>query len=183
MGIKLFGKNIAQVYTHHIMKIDYDAVHNKPECDYVLHKIDTDRIAETLAPIGTTVTVSNLKRLISKNKNLCEGFIFGEMGGYQIGTRWVMYKGADYPEYRIRDIDAYICDVFVNEQFRGRGYAGEMIRQLMEYLHEKGIDAAHLAVAKTNKSAIRAYEQTGFIPVSDKKFARILKINIPYHKL
>lgn len=159
MGIKLFGKNIAQVYTHHIMKIDHDVVHNKPECAYVLHKIDTDRIAEELKPIGATVTVSNLKRLLSKNKNLCEGFVFGETGEYQIGTIWVMYKGADDLEYRIRDIDAYIFDVSVNDQYRGKGYAGEMIRQLIEYLHGKRIDTAHLAVAKTNKNAIRAYEK------------------------
>ena len=80
----------------------------------------------------------------------------------------MMYKGADDLEYRIRNIDAYIFDVYVNNQYRGKGYAGEMIRQLMEYLHGKGINIAHLAVAKSNRSAIRAYEKTGFMTVTDK---------------
>ena len=42
---------------------------------------------------------------------------------------------------------------------------------------------AHLAVALGNKSAIRAYEKTGFITEYDRKFARVVKINMPYHAL
>lgn len=94
-----------------------------------------------------------------------------------------MYRGADDLEYRIRNIDAYIFDVYVNNLHRGKGYAGEMIRQLMEYLHDKGINTAYLAVSMSNSSAIRAYKKTGFTTVADKKFVRFLKINIPYHKL
>ena len=63
------------------MKIDYSIEPNKADCPYVLRRIDTDRIADELKSIGTTVTVSNLKRLLSNNTNLCEGFVFGEMGG------------------------------------------------------------------------------------------------------
>ena len=94
-----------------------------------------------------------------------------------------MYKGTDDLEYRIRNIDAYVFDVFVNNSCRGRGYAGEMIRQLMCYLHGKGIDSAYLAVSVSNESAIRAYKKTGFTTVKDLNFARVLKINIPYHVL
>ena len=184
MGLKLFGKNIYQVYEHHIMEIEYkDVEGHSNNAQYKLRPIDSSRILEELQPVGTTVTISNLKKLLLKNSGLCEGFIFGEMGGCSVGTIWVMYKGANDLEYRIRDIDAYIFDVFVNDRYRGKGYAGEMIRQLIDYLHEKGIDTARLAVAKTNKSAIIAYEKTGFTSVADKKFARILKVNIPYHRL
>lgn len=94
-----------------------------------------------------------------------------------------MYKGTDDLEYRIRSIDAYIFDVYVNSSYRGKGYAGEMIRQLMEYLHAKNIDIAHLAVSTKNEKAIRAYEKAGFSTVYDRSFARVLKINIPYHSL
>ena len=50
-----------------------------------------------------------------------------------------------------------------------------MIRQLMCYLHGKGIDSAYLAVSVSNESAIRAYKKTGFITVKDHNFARVLK--------
>ena len=183
MGLKLFGKNILQVYTQKIMKIEYKTAAGNPEkSSYTLRKINNDIITEELAPIGTTVTVSNLKHLLRVNGSRCEGFIFGA-DDTPIGTIWVMYRGADDLEYRIRNIDAYIFDVYVNNLHRGKGYAGEMIRQLMEYLHDKGINTAYLAVSMSNSSALRAYKKTGFTTVADKKFAGFLKINIPYHKL
>ena len=58
-----------------------------------------------------------------------------------------------------------------------------MMRQLMSYLHNRGIDNATLAVALSNHSAIRAYEKAGFRTLCDKRFARVLRINIPYHAL
>ena len=183
MGLKLFGRNIFQIYTHYIMKIEYETYSRETEqSSYTLRKIDNDSISEELASIGTTVTVSNLKQLLQINGSRCEGFVFGK-ADTSIGTIWVMYRGANDLEYRIRNIDAYIFDVYVNSKHRGKGYAGEMIRQLMKYLHNKGISTAHLAVSKSNTSAIRAYKKTGFTTVTDNRFARFLKINIPYQKL
>lgn len=180
MGIKILGKNIFQVYKHHIMRLDYQAT----DCDseLVLRKINLDCIGEELKPIGTTVTVSNLMRLVRTNSGRCEGFKLVN-GEKPVGTIWVMYKGSDDLEYRIRNIEAYIFDVFVNDDYRGRGYAGEMIQKLMLYLHERGINTAYLAVSTSNKSAIKAYIKTGFTTVRDTSFARILKINVPYHVL
>ena len=184
MGIKLFGKNIFQVYNHHIMRLEYSNMNCTPlSSELKLRKIDLHNIKEELAPVGTTVAVANLDRLVKKNGSMCEGFILCDEHEKDVGTIWVMYKGTNDLEYRIRNIDAYIFDVFVNSSYRGKGYAGEMIRQLMEYLHTKGIDSAHLAVSTKNISAIRAYEKAGFVTVCDHKFARVLKINIPYHKL
>ncbi len=183
MGLRLFGKNIFQIYTHHIMKIEYETIAGKSEqSSYTLCKIDSNSILDKLSSIGTTVRVSNLKHLLQVNGNRCEGFVFGGTDT-SIGTIWVMYRGANDLEYRIRDIAAYIFDVYINRKYRGKGYAGEMLRQLMQYLYNKGLSTAHLAVSKTNISAIRAYEKTGFTTVADKRFVRFLKINIPYHKL
>lgn len=182
MRLKLFGKNFFRIYKHLIMKISYKDVKYSPESDIVLRKIDLKHIAEELAPIGTTVTVANLNRLIRRNTSLCEGFVL-EVKGVPVGTIWVMYKGADDLEYRIRNIDAYLFDIYVNDKFRGNGYAGKMVVQLLEYLYVRGIKVAYLAVAHTNKSAISAYKKTGFAVVCNKKFARVLKLNVPYHVL
>ena len=152
MRLKLFGKNFFRIYKHLIMKISYKDVKYSPESDIVLRKIDLKHIAEELAPIGTTVTVANLNRLIRRNTSLCEGF-------------------------------AYLFDIYVNDKFRGNGYAGKMVVQLLEYLYVRGIKVAYLAVAHTNKSAISAYKKTGFAVVCNKKFARVLKLNVPYHVL
>ena len=72
MGIKLFGKNICRVYKHHIMRLEYRETAINP--DLQLCKIDPDQIAEELKPIGTTVTVNNLNRLVRMNAGRCEGF-------------------------------------------------------------------------------------------------------------
>ncbi len=182
MGIKILGKNILQIYQHHVMKLNYVDVAINERPNLSLRPIDQSTIEEELQPIGTTVTITNLTHLLLKNGSLCEGFIFSDIGR-PVGTIWVMYQGANDIEYRIRHIDAYIFDVYVNENYRGNGYAGEMLCLLMKYLHKRGIDCSYLAVAKTNKSAIKAYKKAGFKSVADKKFARILRINIPYHEL
>ena len=100
-----------------------------------------------------------------------------------LGTIGVMYKGANDIEYRIRHIDAYIFSVFIKEEYRHNGYAGIMIKKLGDYLETKGIDDAYLAVSIKNKNAIRAYKKVGFEIVNQKIFLRVLKINVPYHKL
>lgn len=148
-----------------------------------LRKIDLKKVKDELDPVGTTVSVKNLELLVQKNNEKCEGFVLSDEAGKSVGTIWVMYKGTDDLEYRIRNIDAYIFDVYVNSSYRGKGYAGEMIRQLMEYLRAENIDSAHLAVSTKNDKAIRAYEKAGFSTVHDRSFARVLKINIPYYKL
>lgn len=147
MGLKLFGKNIYQVYTHHIMRIDYDTILEKTETfktNLTLKQIKSDNIKQELDPVGTTVTVANLQRLVRKNPSLVEGFVISDARGNSVGTIWIMYKGGNDLEYRIRDIDAYLFDVYMNEKYRGNGYAGQMIRLVMDYLKERGIDTAYL---------------------------------------
>lgn len=186
MGLKLFGKNIIQSYKHHIMSIDHaiiDDTTGNDESRYVLRPIDSDRMEEELKPIGTTVTVKNLRKLLHRNQSLVEGFVFVDGDGCSLGTIWVMYRGGNDLEYRIRETDAYIFDVYINETHRGAGLAGRMIRSLMDHLYDKGIERACLAVSLKNTSAIRAYEKVGFKTVCDKWFIRAFKLNIPYHKL
>ena len=184
MEIRLFGKNILRFYSHHIMEISYaDAKTGLSEDpELALEKIDPDRFSEIVSQVGSTVTTANLRRLIAANGERCEGFVLKRQGK-PVGTAWVLYKGADDLEYRIRSIDAYLFGVYVNEAWRGRGYAGAMLRRVAEYLHGRGIDRACLTVSVSNESAIRAYEKTGFRTIYDRKFARFLKMNIPYHAL
>ena len=183
MGIRVLGKNILQRYSHHIMKIEYSEIDqgnlNKA---LVLDKINMTHISDVIVSVGSTVTVTNLKSLVRRNGIRCEVVVLRD-SGLPIGIIWVMYRGANDLEYRIRNIDAYIFDVYIKEEYRGRGYAGEMIRLLLEYLHKRGIETAYLAVSRTNNNAIRAYKKAGFSTVRDCMFIRFLRINIPYHAL
>lgn len=186
MGIKLFGKNILQVYRHRIMRIDYKTVVKDAssirKCSF--RRIKKSSIARDMEAVGSTITTANLERLVKTNPHLCEGFILYDPGNTPIGSIWVMYRGGNDLEYRIRNTDAYIYGVYIRPEYRGNGWAGVMISRLMRYLHiRKRIDCAVLAVSRKNASAIRAYRKAGFADIGDKEFIRFMKINIPYHVL
>ena len=184
MRIVLFGKNIFRIYQHHIMEIRYETLCKyKSVCKFKLQEIDTDSIGSEIELVGSTISLRNLERAVKNNKSFVKGFIFKNSAGCKAGTIWVMFRGGNDIEYKIRNIEAYIFNVYVNQAYRGNGFAGEMIYQLMNILHLKGIENAYLAVSIKNSSAIKAYEKVGFVNVYDRKFARVLKINIPYHIL
>lgn len=186
MEIKLFGKYILQICRHRIMRIDYKtAVRNLsayPDCSF--RRIKKSNITQSIEIVGSTISASNHERLVKANPHLCEGFILCDLQNSPIGSIWVMYRGGNDLEYRIRNTDAYIYGVYIRPEYRGLGWAGVMISRLMRYLHNrKKIDCAELAVSQKNMSAIRAYRKAGFVDLEDKEFVRVMKINVPYHML
>ena len=181
--LKLFGKALFAHYHHHIMSAELAKLRGTALPDDVCFEPLAPASIEELRGM-TTLRVDKLKAVMSKNQGLCEAFVLRERSsGKPVGTVWVMYRGGNDVEYRIRNIDAYIFDVYVSKECRGRGYAGVMICGLAGHLLAKGISAAHLAVSTANSSAIRAYEKIGFQKERDLSFFRILKVNLPYHKL
>jgi len=55
-----------------------------------------------------------------------------------------------------------IYGVFVDEQYRGRGYGRKITEELLAYGKKKGCDSAYLQVEDGNHKAIRLYEKIGF---------------------
>jgi len=182
--MKLFGKNICRVYEHCIMKMEEGAVGTSlprlPE--FHLRKIGLPVNPDDLSSVGTKTSVAGLSKIARANPGRCAAFV-GEVAGTGVGTLWVMYRGGTHVEYKIRNVDAFVFDVFVNPAHRGHGYAGMMLRELMAYLATSGIHDAYLAVSLDNTDAIRAYEKAGLRKVGHRKFLRILKVNIPFHVL
>ena len=72
-----------------------------------------------------------------KNIEKCDVFVFFDSFQNIIGTLSVMYRGGNDIEYKIRNIEAFIYNVFTDEQYRGKGYAKQMINLLMLFLHKK----------------------------------------------
>lgn len=145
-----------------------------------------DMVCVTKRPeqmIDGTMDTSVLKRIVSRNKDKCDVFVFKDQEGTVVGTLSVIYKGGVEVEYKIKNIDAFVFNVKVLENFRGRGYAGEMLLLLMDYLHKKSIDRMFLAVSTNNNSAIRAYKKIGAKIICKMSFVRALRINIPYRTL
>lgn len=172
---KLFGKNVLATFCHHIMSLSFD------NATSFQSNLDLVRVTEKSEEmIDGPYSIRTAKKIVSANKGYCDVFVASDVNGHKIGTISVMYRGGNDIEYRIRNIDAFIYNVFVDTEFRGNGYAGDMIRILMQHLYGKGINKAYLAVSTNNHKAVRAYEKVGFVTEKDLRFVRVLKINIPY---
>lgn len=178
MNIRIFGKSIIKKYSHRIMKF------NIREATSVW-ETENDLLFKTVSvneQIEGTYSKSVSQKIAGENIGKCDVFVLYQ-NEKPLGTISVMYKGGNELEYKIRNIEAFIYNVYVAPEARGKGFAGKMMQFLMSYLREKGINEAYLAVSTDNESAIRAYEKFGFCDVENKSFYRILRKNMPYHTL
>ncbi|MCR4955737.1 MAG: ribosomal protein S18-alanine N-acetyltransferase [Lachnospiraceae bacterium] len=62
-----------------------------------------------------------------------------------------------------------IPNVAVKKEYRNRGIAAEMLKQLISEAKERGITRLILEVRKSNEPAISLYEKLGFIHVGIRK--------------
>jgi diamine N-acetyltransferase len=58
--------------------------------------------------------------------------------------------------------DAYIDELYISEEFRGRGYGSEGLNLAEKFCVEAGIKALHLEVERYKDKAIRLYKSRGF---------------------
>ena len=79
----------------------------------------------------------------------------GDMGGYGI-----MSVGAG---------EAYVLNVCIREEYRGRGYARKMLLYLMDRARAAGMNEAYLEVRPSNTVAARLYHSLGFEQVGVRR--------------
>lgn len=65
--------------------------------------------------------------------------------------------------------DAYICNVYVLNRYRGIRLCNKLLQKAYEVCLGKGFRTVSLHVDEDNISAIRAYEREGFIPTGNTK--------------
>ena len=58
--------------------------------------------------------------------------------------------------------DTTINGIYVNENFRGKGYGKMIIKALINLVEELGFDEVWLMVNKSNLKAIKVFESEGF---------------------
>lgn len=111
-----------------------------------------------------------------------EGFLYySEETGEPVGFLWVMFRGGNELQYRVRNIDAFGFDFFVFPQYRGRGLIRFMIKDTLRYLEEMHqIDKLFASVRRNNEAALNAYRKAGMTVIGRKVFFRIRHCRIPY---
>jgi ribosomal protein S18 acetylase RimI-like enzyme len=61
--------------------------------------------------------------------------------------------------------DAFVDDLFVQPDFRGRGLGTQAIEQVRVACAERGVRAIHLGVARDNDAARSVYRRAGFVDI------------------
>lgn len=61
---------------------------------------------------------------------------------------------------------AYLGFIYVDSRYRGNGIAREIMDRLIAWGKSKGVSNFQLQVYAENKSAIRAYEKSGFVTMA-----------------
>ncbi|MEM1004157.1 MAG: N-acetyltransferase [Pseudomonadota bacterium] len=61
-------------------------------------------------------------------------------------------------------MDGFVDEIYIRPAVRGRGIATEVLLDLPKALAEAGLTALHLEVDRTNETAQRLYQRTGFKP-------------------
>lgn len=179
--LKLFNKNIFCLYRHFIMSLNI-----KNSCDVdnsnslLVEKISLDNYKQC---VFGSFPISFMRKYLKEQSDYAKGFLFKNADGLCVGYIWVMLKGGQEVQYKIKNIDAFIFDVCVNKDFRRNGIGSYMMSYVINYLFEKKIKTCYLAVRMENTPAINLYKKLGFHIIRTCSFVRFCKRNIPYYSL
>jgi ribosomal protein S18 acetylase RimI-like enzyme len=176
--IRIVGKSVFSLYNHHIMHIETNISYEKNE-DYHIERITVNNISECS---NGEFNTSFMKSYLLNQEKMVDGFLL-KYHENPVGYIWIMYKGGNEAQYRIRNIDSFLFDVCIFENERGKGHSKVLMQEVLCYLNSKGIDDVYLAVRRNNKIAINLYKKIGWEIICNKTFIRICRVNIPYYKL
>ena len=59
-------------------------------------------------------------------------------------------------------LEAEVAEVYVDDQFRGKGIGGLLLRRAVQLFRERNVTFAAVWTRETNPGAVRLYEEAGF---------------------
>lgn len=181
MNISVAGKRVIHSYHHYIMSLNYDEFHSMG-CNGFRFREVTEQDIDILKQ--GYFSVANMIKYLRKEKKYSTGLLFfDDLTDKPVGYIWVVRRGGNEMSYRVRNIDGVISCVCVFDEFRGRNIANFMLSSIVELLAMEGSKSVALGVNTDNTAAIRAYKKAGFSVVGEKKYLRVLRKNLPYHKV
>lgn len=180
-SIRLFGKSVYTFYDHTIVKFfstqksaEISIPQNVEICEIASSNLD---VCKGGAPLDL------LEGYLKKQEKVVKGYAFIDKETKDpIGFYWLFLPGCNEAEYKVRSAPM-VSNVFVFENHRGHGYASLLIKHSVSVCEELGYSYILGAVRKNNRSAWNAYNKIGYEVIGNKRFIRILKLNIPYHSL
>ena len=178
------NRQIFAFYDHYLTYFDLQKTTDTYELDpsLTVEQINLDNVEDC---DNESFWIGRMKRYLQEQPNYVNGFVFRDAETQApVGFLWVMYPGGNEFQYKIRKVDAFLFDVYVSPEHRGRGLCGKMFQYVFAYLKHRGAVTAGLAVRVKNTSAIRAYEKLGGVFKKRKKFIQFIRrFNFPYYSV
>lgn len=82
--------------------------------------------------------------------------------GQIIGELYIFWELGD-KDFADGNNRAYLCAFRIKNEYRGKGYGGSLLKKVLEYIKNKGIQTVTIGVNETEKHNIRMYYRFGFI--------------------
>ncbi len=184
--ISVCNRRLITLYRHWIYEFDIHEVASNSDT-YDEQQLRFEKISPKTLPVlkqQNEFSVDRMSSYLLNQEKYVEGFICYDKENRLLGFMWVMYPCGDEFQYRVRETDAFIFDVFVFDSARGKGVCGKMLQYVFQYLDRKKKVSARLGVRKNNASAIRAYEKIGGRKVYSRSFIQLFrKYNMPYYSV
>lgn len=116
------------------------------------------------------------------NKFLTKGEVLGFVENDHVLAMLNLYC------YMYETLEAYICNVYVLEEYRGRHFAEKMMRKAIEICKNKRFKSIHLHVSESNAPAVALYKKLGFFFTDgyremDREMVLIIEDNATNKKL
>lgn len=177
--IRLMERTFFEYCHHYLIEFDlknFNKVRSHPEL--LRKRITLQNVDECT---GIAFNVNRMKSYLIHQNDKVEGFLYYTKDTNEtVGCIWVMYRGGNEFQYRMRKVDAFGFDFGIRSQFRGQGYIVWMIYELLLHLKEKRIEKLYASVRTNNQSAIKAYNKAGMRIVREERFFRIVGIRVLY---
>lgn len=105
--------------------------------------------------------------------------VLARINGRPAGIAWCARNAVEVPELdrtlRLGIHEAYIHDVFVAPQARGRSVAPAMLEHLALLLRERDVYKSWALIGPDNAASARAFEKAAYTAVADVIYARVTK--------
>ena len=122
------------------------------------------------------VALEAFNRLLPDGLNSKDNFLFAARDEKQntLGFVWFCLRGEEDNKR------AFICDVIIDEPYRGKGYGRQLMLLVEQEVKAKGLSRIGLHVFSFNETAIRLYRSLGYITTDltmEKDLSTLVTIN------
>lgn len=146
---------------------EFDAFKTTSKESYKLDKMKASDLTEEEAE---QIANDDFSRFLPNGYMSRDNFLFTLVSSQEIpvGYLWYVVTGAE------NNRKAFIADILIYEEFRGKGFGKATMLLLEEHVREQGLDSIGLHVFGFNQKAIRLYKSLDY-QITDLVMAKNLK--------